>query len=391
MYDKVCIEKLILEIEKYDGCVTKDELSKIIQKKFSLRVDRKVFVGDYFSIRFSFSKGKNPSNTVLSLAKLKKYDSNPFFVCIVTPEKNNLLIANSTFIKKISHSSQSLTIENIRGSFNIPDIVKEFENISNSPENFEELYHIHENYSFEDNLSRIVCATNNIVPSGKIFVPTAEQRKNILEAPKRTIKFMMSDAYQELAIDLDNRTASVKMELQMILKKYDNNVNIRGRLVEYFITSNNLEHKKELYQKIQNDEIIDDLTTEDGLGDYFRKIGRYEVATDIKSKLISHSSAPKGYNVDKLLAFLSNPNSVYLLYIVVLKANEAPLTELVSAFQKQILERTNIQRHWAGRNSRGVAQFDGNSLEYFLDDKKVKIDIQKSRKFLENLLGDEWE
>lgn len=72
--------------------------------KFDLSPDRKVYVGEYFSIRFSSAKKKNPSNTVLSLAKLEEYDYNPFFVCIVTPEKNYMLLANSTFIMGIHWS-----------------------------------------------------------------------------------------------------------------------------------------------------------------------------------------------------------------------------------------------------------------------------------------------
>ena len=34
----------------------------------------------------------------------------------------------------------------------------------------------------------------------------------------------------------------------------------------------------------------------------------------IKSKVTKLNSAPKGYNVDKILEFLSDPKSVYLLY-----------------------------------------------------------------------------
>lgn len=387
MYNNKCINKLIACIGCYDGKVTKDELSKIVQEEFNLTLDRKVFVGKFFSIRFSSAKKKRPSNTVLSLAKLKEYDYNPLFVCIVTPEKNYVLLANSTFIKKISHSSQTLALDNIRGSFNATDIERQFENLDNSPENFEALYHIHENYSFEDNLRRIVDATNDIVPLGKRFIPTEEQRKNILDAPRRTLEFMESDAYQVLKQDLDGRTASVAMALQTIEKKYGNNVNLRGRLVEYFIVSDDWKHKKEIYIKIQNDEMIDDLITEDGLGDYSKRIDSYDIETDIKSKLDKLNSAPKGYNVNKFLEFLSAPQSIYLLYIVVMRGKESPLTELASVFQKQILDKTKIQKHWAGRNSRGVAQFDGNSLEYFVEDEKKIIEIEKAKKYLEGLLG----
>ena len=65
------------------------------------------------------------SNTVLSLSALQKYDDKPFIVCIVTPDTNYMMLANSTFLKKISHSSQELRVDNIRGSFNGSDIMIE--------------------------------------------------------------------------------------------------------------------------------------------------------------------------------------------------------------------------------------------------------------------------
>ena len=45
--------------------------------------------------------------------------------------------------------------------------MREFEGIENIPENFEFLYNSHENYTFEENLDRLVEATNNIAPTGK--------------------------------------------------------------------------------------------------------------------------------------------------------------------------------------------------------------------------------
>lgn len=53
--------------------------------------------------------------------------------------------------------------------------MREFEGIENIPENFEFLYNSHENYTFEENLDRLVEATNNIAPTGKGFVPTELQ------------------------------------------------------------------------------------------------------------------------------------------------------------------------------------------------------------------------
>ena len=200
---------------------------------------------------------------------------------------------------------------------------------------------------------------------------------------------MNSATYLDLKADLDNRTASVKKDLQVIDEKYPSNVNIRGRLIEYFIASNDDKHKDKLMKKISNDELIDDLLTKDGLGDYSIKKGNYIIETDIKSKDMKYNSAPKGYNVDKLLSFLSKPESIYLLYIVIMNGKNSLKTDLVSIFQKQILDKTRIQHHWAGRNSRGVAQFDGQALEYFLKDDKIKIEIEKAKRYLIDLLDED--
>lgn len=389
MYNKECIDRLISTITQNDGKATKDVLSEQVKEEFGLLVDRSLYCGECFSIRFSSSKTKNPSNTVLSLAKVKQYDNNPLFVCIVTPEKNYLLLANSTFIKKISHSSQILTRERIRGSFNASDIERVFDGIENCPDNFEQLYMIHESFSFEENLARIVDATNGIVPTGKRFNPTEEQRKMILDAPRRTVEFLNSSSFSELKLELDSKTESVKEDIHIIESIVNNNVNVRGRLVEYFIASDDLKHKKQLIDKVKNKEIISDLKTKDDLGDYSKNDEIYKVETDIKSKILKLNSAPKGYNVDKLLEFLSSPGSVYLLYIVALNGEDGPLTKIASIFQNQILDKTKIQKHWAGRNSRGVAQFDGKSLEYFLEDGNVKIEIEKARNFLERLIDGE--
>ena len=124
--------------------------------------------------------------TLFSL-NLRKYDDRPFIVCLVTPTRNYCLISNSTFLKKISHSSQELRKNNIRGSFNGSDIVKDFEGIENSARNIWRLYAIHAQVGFDGNLERLVEATNNISPSGSKFSVVQEAEAAILAAPRRAI------------------------------------------------------------------------------------------------------------------------------------------------------------------------------------------------------------
>src|SRR6266478_2652840 len=95
-------------VSTHHGINDKDKLTKLIVKKFGLTKDRKVYYCDDFAIRFSKGAGPIFANTVLSLSNLKKVDNIPFLVCLVTPTENHVFLANSTLLRKISHSSQEL-------------------------------------------------------------------------------------------------------------------------------------------------------------------------------------------------------------------------------------------------------------------------------------------
>lgn len=390
MYTKEIINNLVNLINKNIGAGNKDVIAEIVRKEFSLQKKGAVLFCDAFAIRFCSTKKSTEtvSNTVMALKHIKTFNDRPIIVCTVGPTNIYFRLANATFIKKVSHSSMRLRIDNIVGNINYSDIMKEYGGIDNIPENFERLFGIHSGILFDDNLERIVSVTSEIVPTGKRFAPTEEQRKNILEAPNRAFDFIMSGAYTELKEELNHKTEMVADDLLLIEKSYANEEKMRGNLIEYFIKSTDELKKRELREKIKNNEVIDDIVVENGLGDYSVEKDGYTIETDIKSKVTSLNSAPKGYNVDKLLEFLSNPSSIYLLYIVAMNGEEKLQTELTSIFQEQILEKTRVQPHWAGRNSRGVAQFDGHTLEYFMKDNNIHIEIERARRFLEGLLDD---
>lgn len=213
MYNREKIKSLILFITQLNGIADKISLARKVQEQFSLTKDRSVFYCDDFAIRFCTSKTKSFSNTVLSLSALQKYDKVPFIVCLVTPDENYLMLANATFLRKISHSSQELRVNNIKGSFNGSDIMRDFEGISNEPENFEYLFSSHENYSFLENLERLVGATNNIQSIGKKFMPDENQVACIVNSVERTQKFLRSKEYEILNNDLNKRVSTVTQEL----------------------------------------------------------------------------------------------------------------------------------------------------------------------------------
>lgn len=390
LMNKQIIQNFINTVNQNIGVGNKDYVANTIESIFHLNKKGAIYYCGDFAVRFCSTKSKTDSvsNTVMALKHIKAFDSIPLFVCVVGSNASYIRLANATFIKKVSHSSKNLREDNIVGNINYSDIMRNYAGIDNTGSNWEQLFEIHNKIDFANNLQRIVCETNNIVPSGKRFVPTEEQRRIILEAPDRAYDFILSNTYSELKADLDEKTKSAEADIQLIEMHYSHDVKLRGNLVEYFIKSSDEKHKKELRKKIENNEVIEDLTVENGLGDYSVKKDGYSIETDIKSKVTKLSSAPKGYNVDKLLEFLSDPTSIYLLYIVAMNGKDKPLTELTSIFQEQILDKTRIQHHWAGRNSRGVAQFEGQSLEYFVDDDNIRIEIEKAKSFLRKLLDD---
>lgn len=388
MYNRERIEQLVEFISTKDGITDKKQLESQVKLKFNLTKDRSVFYCDWFAIRFCQSKLNSStfSGVVLSLSKLQKFDSTPFIVCLVTPTKNYLFLANSTYLKKISHSSQQLRTDNIRGSFLGSNILRNYAGIDNIPENFEFLYTSHENYTFEENLERLVEATNNIVPKGKRFVPNDEQEECIKKSVDRAISFLESEEYDILNNDLNNRVYSVEAEIA--IAAFIDNVNLRGRIIEYLITAED-DLKATLMQCLHDSEPLPQIFTDDKLGDYEREFEHYITETDIKTKVLFLSSNPKGYNIDKLLSFLSKKNSVYLVYVVAIDNNKKIQTQLCSMFNHQLLSGTRIIKHWAGRNSRGVTQYDGKDLEAVVNEFDGKVDYKASMCFIENCLSDE--
>jgi len=384
VYNQDAIENLISFL-KANGRLDKTGLSKAVQKRFELILDRSVFSCADFSIRFCHAASKIFSNTVLSLSALQKYDDKPFIVCIVTQTENFPLLANTTLLSKISHSSHQLRTDNIKGSFNGSDIMRTIEGIENKPENFEALFLMHKSFSFEENLERLVEKTNAISPTGKRFEPSLEETILIKDAPVRAKHFLLSNEYIDLRDDLGGRIKKVQNEIA--IAAFIDNVNIRGRIIEYLITSDGGTLKEQIIDCLRNKKLIPQFKTEDKLGDYWKDYKYFSTATEIKTKVLFLASNPKGYNVDKLLAFLAEPNSIYMIYIVGIGDDGNIKAVLCSVFDKQLLDGTVSLSHWAGRNSRGVTQFMGNSLIDILNNPKNTIETNKANRHIEEMLS----
>lgn len=380
------LENLIKFIETHKTVNDKNRLATLVKEKFALTKDRSVFYNSQFAIRFSKANSSSFSNTVLGLSVLQKYDDRPFVICLVIKDENILLLANSTFLKKISHSSQELRVDNIRGSFNGSDVFREFNEIRNSPKNFEELFEIHKQIEFEENLVRLVEATNEIAPTGIKFEVSAENKTLILNAPSRAKNFSESEEFNKLKKELDDLVR--KFQNEILIASLIENGKIRGNIIEYLITGKDKELKQNLIASLQDKTDIPPFKTDNELGDYVRDFGDiYHTATDIKTKIMILNSNPKAYNLDKMLSFLSRDNSVFMFYFVGIDFDKVLNPVLVSMFHDKVLENTILIKHWAGRNSRGVSQLNGAKIkELFTDPSSTNISLEKSVDFLENVI-----
>jgi hypothetical protein len=346
---------------------------------------RSVYYCSDFAIRLSSSAGRNFANTVLSLSNLRKYDDRPFIVCLVTPRTNYCLIANTTFLTKISHSSQELRVNNIRGSFNGSDIVKVFEGIENTPENISRLFDIHAEIGFEGNLARLVEATNNISPTGVKYGVTDRTASVILDAPRRASRFVASKDFSILKAELDLKVNTFKNEI--LLAALIENVNVRGRIIEYLIAGEDESLRQQLVSALKSrNKDIPQFRTRDALGDYQRRFDTFDTETDVKTKIMILNSNPKAYNLDKMLDFLANDKSVFMFYFIGVDPGKIANTVLVSMFQRKLLRSTILLRHWAGRNSRGVTQFEGKTINDLILTPESEVDESESRDFLKRVI-----
>ena len=235
-------------IRKNDGISSKESLIEKSKKLFNFSEDRKIYHNDYFSVRFSSSESNSFPNTIVAISKLKKYDDKPFFSCLVTPKKNILYLANSTFIKKVSHSSKKLRIDNLRGSINGTDILRDIDGISNETENFDQLFSKHEKLGFSKNIDRIVEETNNIKPNLEKYKPKSKEISIIKKSPKRAKEFIKTKEFRMLKNFIDE---SVTKHKKVILQAFkDPNTNFRGRRIEYLITGEDDIKKEEIIEQI---------------------------------------------------------------------------------------------------------------------------------------------
>jgi hypothetical protein len=86
-------------------------------------------------------------------------------------------------------------------------------------------------------LQRLVYETSAISGTGYAFEITETSKTNIFNSPERTINFSISMEYQLLKRELDEKATENKHSI--LLASLIENVNVRGRAIEYLIAVEN--------------------------------------------------------------------------------------------------------------------------------------------------------
>jgi hypothetical protein len=343
----------------------KADVELFFAKLTKLAKARSVYVGVDYALRFSEANTGSFSNVVLSLSALQKYDSLPVVICIVRPDRLDFRLSNSTLLKRISHSSHHLRVDNIKGSFLGHDIADEYEGIPNRPERFEELLASHAEFSWLENVERLVEATNSIVARSTRYQITPSALALILNSPQRADIALRAPHFAKTERDLAD---IIQQNQEKLLRAASlDNVNIRGNTIEQILTGTVNAHR------------LDDLV--------FPLPNSGRLIVDIKTKLLDRASAPKAYNIDKMLSLLAESETVFAFFFIGLNASARRAdSRLVSIFDPAIINATRVQTHWAGRASRGVTQLTGDLSRIFDPRYIPSVDIEAGIMLLKSFI-----
>jgi len=80
----------------------KAEIEAAFVQVASVQKERSVYVGKNYAIRFSEANTGSFSNSVMSLSRLKKYDSLPMVICIVRPNNIEFRLGNAHRLEDLS-------------------------------------------------------------------------------------------------------------------------------------------------------------------------------------------------------------------------------------------------------------------------------------------------
>ena len=86
---------------------------------------------------------------------------------------------------------------------------------------------------------------------------------------------------------------------------------------------------------------------------------------------------------------MADSRSIFLFFFIGVDEKSIFKTLLCSVYHGKLIDNTILQFHWAGRNTRGAAQFNGIAIDEMLKEKNFtnNISIEKAKTFLQQLLN----
>lgn len=345
----------------------KDALVAALTERFELKRAGALLASPSFVVRVSENSSDHGfPNAVVAFRKIIENDDRPVVVCLLTPNRCLLHLANTTFLRKVTHSSHGLTEHKLVGSILGGDIVGEYEGITNAAENLTRLWELHQSADHAAHLARIIAATIAIRASGVGWAPTPAELDRILASPVLASRVSTAAEYAAVARALD---ATVQgQHLRILEAAKDSSPKRRGDRIE---------------------EIVTGAAKNQGLGDLVVEVLTTTIAIDVKSKRLDKSSAPKGYNIDKALRELARGNRLVAMLFVGVDPEAGLLTtRLASIFDRRLIASARIDARWSGRGTRGTVQFSGSVIDTlwapnFTED----VDVEVAMSFLRRLIA----
>lgn len=85
---------------------------------------------------------------------------------------------------------------------------------------------------------------------------------------------------------------------------------------------------------------------------------------------------------------MADSRSVFLFFFIGVDENSIFKTLLCSVYHDKLVDNTILQFNWAGRNTRGAAQFNGFAIDEMLKEENFtnSIYVDKAKAFLKKLL-----
>jgi hypothetical protein len=345
---------------------TKEQLAAAVAARFSLQKERSLWVCRDFAVRFCRSSTDGVfCGGVLAIGVIARHDDDPLVVCLQTPAGCAFFLANLSFVDKVSHSSQALATGNLRGTILGSNILKRYGGIDNEPGNFDRLWSLHRLNDRAENLKRIIDATHDIVPTAGPWPATEAGVRAVCHSATIAASLSGDPGYADLSTQLDRVVASKHSEI--LAAAAIDNVKDRGERIETLVTGGHGAHT---------------------VGDLACQVGTVCVLVDVKSKLTAKSSAPKGWNIDKVLSELSKGDRVVSMYFVRIDLSAGAIqTRLVSICDTTLIAASAVQPHWSGRATRGTIQYLNAVDNIWTESFHEHVDVAQAVRFLTNLIG----